>query len=127
MSLAWSGLSLMKLLTDEGQEETIKLPFAQDQLTGHRFGTLSVRAVYLQLVIEAQLDVRHAGQEDFHDHLAIDITPQHAALVGHQHVHGLDNIQEDLILLVPYAVLAPSHRSCHLRVITPLNHYTLTS
>ena len=42
--------------------------------------------VYLQLVIEAQLDVRHAAEEDLHHDLAIDITSQHSALVAHEHV-----------------------------------------
>ena len=46
----------------------------------------AVWVVYLQLVIEAQLDIRHSTQEDFHDNLAIHITPQHGALVAHQHV-----------------------------------------
>ena len=41
---------------------------------------------YLQLVIEAQLDIRHATQEHLHDNLAIHITSQHGALVAHQHV-----------------------------------------
>ena len=42
---------------------------------------------HLQFVIEAQLDIWHAAQEDLHHNLAIHIAPQHCALVAHQHVH----------------------------------------
>ena len=42
---------------------------------------------YLQFVVETQLDVRHAAQEHLHHNFAVHITPQHRALVAHQHVH----------------------------------------
>lgn len=45
------------------------------------------RHVHLQFVIETQLDVRHATQEDLHHNFAVHIAPQDCALVAHQHVH----------------------------------------
>lgn len=41
---------------------------------------------HLQFVIEPKFDIRHATQEHLHDNLAIDIAPQHRALVTHEHV-----------------------------------------
>lgn len=49
-------------------------------------GLLLCKQLYLQLVIEPEFDIRHATQEHLHDNLAIDITPQHSALVAHEHV-----------------------------------------
>lgn len=71
---------------------------------------------HLERIIEPKLDVRHARKEDLHDDLAVDITPKHAALVAHEHVDLLNDVQEHLILLVAQVVLAPTHRSRHLHM-----------
>ncbi len=44
------------------------------------------RITHLQFVIQAQLDIWHATQEDLHHNLAVHVTPQHSPLVAHQHV-----------------------------------------
>lgn len=74
---------------------------------------------HLQLVVKAQLHVGHAGQEDLHDDLAVDIAAQDGAIAGRQHIDLLHYVQEHLVLLVLYVVRPPPHRPRHLYVRIP--------
>ena len=69
---------------------------------------LVVAHVEPHLVVEAQLQLRHARQTHLHLDGAHDLAVQHRAVARHQQIHLLDHVQEHVVLLVLDALLAPA-------------------
>ena len=65
------------------------------------------------LVVEAELELGHAGQVALHLDDAHHLRAKHRAGRSHQHVHRLDHVQERLVLTVLDAFEPPRDRVRH--------------
>ena len=59
------------------------------------------------LVVEAEAQLRHAGEVALHLDGAEDLAAQHAARAGDEQVEGLDDVEEDFIFAVADPLAAP--------------------
>mmetsp|Transcript_238 Transcript_238/g.554 ORF Transcript_238/g.554 Transcript_238/m.554 type:complete len:355 (+) Transcript_238:196-1260(+) len=63
-----------------------------------------------ELVVQTQLELRHAREEGSHLHGAVDFAVEDGPVGGHEEVELLDDVQKNLVLLVLDALGAPAYR-----------------
>ena len=87
-----------------------------DILQLHSLGLGAPAGVFKQdFVVESEPELWQAGEVDSHFDGSFDVWPEHVAVGRRQQVDALDHVEENLVLAVLEALLAPGHGIRHRR------------
>jgi hypothetical protein len=67
-----------------------------------------------ELVIYAELTLRHPTQLSLDEDLSNDISLQDSASYGEEDIHILDSVNKDLVPLIANALSSPGYSTCRL-------------